>query len=630
MYLAIVLLATLRVVSAATHVYNWTTGWGYYDVDGVKSRPVITCNGEFPWPDLRVVKGDRLIINLTNGFNNSNTSMHFHGLFQTGSNQMDGVPFLTQCPISPGDTMVYNFTVDDNVGTYWYHSHTEGQYEDGMRAMLVIDDGEDNKNFPYEYDVDVPLSIGEWYDRTVDLLTKKFLNLNNPTGAEPIPQNLIINDTRNLTWEVQPDTTYLLRIANIGGFVSQYFWIEDHEMEVVEVDGVYVEKNVTDMLYITVAQRYSVLVHTKNDTSKNFAIMQKFDDTMLDVIPKDLELNATSFMVYNKSAPMPEQSYVDSIDDYLDDFYLVPLEKKELYPEADHTITVDVIMDNLRNGVNYAFFNNITYTAPKVPTLMTVLSSGDDALNPFIYGTNTNTFVLKKGEIVDLVVNNLDTGKHPFHLHGHVFQLIYRDRGYDDAIGETPHPFDDSNHSAYPEVPVMRDTVYLNPQSSIVLRFKADNPGVWFFHCHIEWHLLQGLAIVLVEDPISIQETQSQHITPNGLSVCGNTNVKTEGNAAGNTDDLFNLMGQNIQQKRIPGGFTGKGIVAMTFSCLAGILGILMITIYGFSEIPDAELKVMNALRLSPEEVLEKTSTSSITEEDSESAAPRKKRFGFF
>lgn len=624
----------ITAVYGATHTFHWTTGWGNRNVDGIKERPVITCNGEYPWPDVRVAKGDRIEVYLTNGFNNTNTSLHFHGMFQRGTNQMDGVPYLTQCPIGPGDTMLYNFTVDENVGTYWYHSHTDGQYEDGMRGLFVIEDGENNKNFPYEYDEDVMLSIGEWYDTTVDVLTRKFLNLNNPTGAEPIPQNLILNNTMNLTWEVQPDTTYLLRIVNVGGFVSQYFWIEDHEMEVVEVDGVYVEKNTTNMLYITVAQRYAVLVHTKNDTSKNFAIMQKFDDTMLDVIPKDLQLNATSYLVYDKSKPMPEQNYVDSIDDYLDDFYLVPMDKEELYPEADHVITIDVIMDNLINGVNYAFFNNITYTTPKVPTLLTVLSAGQDALNPFIYGTNTNTFVLKKGEVVDLIVNNQDTGKHPFHLHGHVFQTILRDREFDDAKGENPHSFNDSDHAAYPSIPMKRDTVYLNPQSNMVLRFKADNPGVWFFHCHIEWHLLQGLAVVMVEDPISIQNTASQHLTANGLQVCGNVKVPTQGNAAANDSDFFNLEGQNVQHKSIPTGFTKKGIIAMTFSCLAGVLGITMIAIYGFSEIPEPEIKVMRNLHLNPEDVLEKTSSSSVISASNSSSLEdsrnQKKKFIFF
>ena len=71
-------------------------------------------------------------------------------------------------------------------------------------------------------------------------------------------------------------------------------------------------------------------------------------------------------------------------------------------------------------------FNNISYKAPKVPTLLTVLSAGEAATNELIYGTNTNSFVLQGGDIVDIVLNNFDTGKHPFHLHGHVFQLIER------------------------------------------------------------------------------------------------------------------------------------------------------------------------------------------------------------
>lgn len=562
------------------------------------SRPVMTCNDQFPWPDITIDKGDRVQLYLTNGMNNTNTSLHFHGIFQNGSNSMDGVPFLTQCPIAPGNTMLYNFTVDDNVGTYWYHSHTDGQYEDGMKGLFIINDRE---NFPYDYDEELSLSVSEWYHDLVTDLTKSFLSVYNPTGAEPIPQNLIINNTMNLTWEVQPDTTYLLRIVNVGGFVSQYFWIEDHNMTVVEIDGITTEKNVTDMIYITVAQRYTVLVHTKNDTDQNFAIMQKFDDTMLDVIPKDLQLNATSYMVYNKSAPMPSQNYVDSLDNFLDDFYLQPYEKQAILGEPDHVITVDVVMDNLKNGVNYAFFNNITYTAPKVPTLMTVLSSGDQANNSEIYGTNTHTFILEKDEIVELVLNNQDTGTHPFHLHGHVFQTIQRDRTYDDALGEVPHSFDADDHPAFPEYPMRRDTLYVRPQSNFVVRFKADNPGVWFFHCHIEWHLLQGLGLVLVEDPFGIQETQSQQISANHLEVCKSCSVSTEGNAAANTEDLTDLTGQNVQHGTIPSGFTKKGIIAMTFSCFAGILGIITIAIYGMMDMEDATEKVIRDLRVDPE-----------------------------
>ncbi|GCF01007.1 ferroxidase fet3 [Zygosaccharomyces mellis] len=595
-------LVLLQHALCATHVYNWTTGWGYANPDGIKRREVITCNGEFPWPSVRVTKGDRVIINLTNGFNNSNTTLHVHGMFQNGSNQMDGPPMLTQCPIAPNDTFTYNFTVSDNAGAYWYHSHTDGQYEDGMRGLFIIDDGENNKNFPYDYDEEVLLEIGEWYDKTVAQLKPDFLSLDNPTGAEPIPQNLLINNTRNLTWNVEPNKTYLLRIVNTGGFVSQYFWLEDHEMEVVEVDGVVTEKNKTNMLYITVAQRYSVLVRTKNNKDRNYAIMQKYDDSMLDIVPKNLALNQTSYLTYDSSKPQPKQSYVNSMDDFLDDFYLVPYHKQKLLPEPDHRIELVVAMDNLISGKNYAFFNNITYTAPKVPTLMTVLSSGKYASNSYIYGTNTNTFVLKRNEIVEIVLNSHDTGTHPFHLHGHVFQTISRADAVDDS--DPPLEYNPKNHTSFPQYPMMRDTIYVRPQSNFVIRFRADNPGVWFFHCHIEWHLMQGLAIVLVEDPEGIQSNPSQQLTDSHKRVCKNVGMSTEGNAAGTTD-WFNLALQNKQEKSIPSGFTTKGYVAFVFSCVAGVLGLITITIYGLMDLQNVEEKVIEDLDIAPGTLLE-------------------------
>ncbi|SCU96426.1 LANO_0E13476g1_1 [Lachancea nothofagi CBS 11611] len=612
-WLVLTIAVAAQSVLAETRVYNWTTGWGTYNVDGGMERPVITCNGEYPWPDVRVKKGDRLEVYLNNGFDDRNTSLHFHGLFQNGTNQMDGPPMVVQCPLGPGDTFLYNFTVDDNVGTYWYHSHSKGQYQDGMRAAFVIEDDD----IPYDYDEDVVLQIGEWYHEVADELNEAFMSLYNPTGAEPIPQNLIMNSTRNMTWEVKPDTTYLLRIANTGGFVSQYIWIEDHEMEVVEVDGIYTEKNTTNMLYITTAQRYAVLIHTKNDTSKNFAIMQKFDDTMLDLIPDDLQLNTTNYMVYNSSAPLPEQNVVDELD-FLDDFYLVPYSKQELLGDPDYQIVINVTMDNLASGINYAFFNNLTYTEPKVPALLTALSAGEDAVNAEVYGSNTHTYVLGKDEIIEIVLNNLDTGTHPFHLHGHAFQTLVRDIGYDDALGEVPHPYDDNDHPDFPEYPMIRDTLYVRPQSNFVIRFKADNPGVWMFHCHIEWHLTQGLALILVEDPLSIQESQSQQLTDNHKNVCKGVGISTEGNAAGNSTDYLNLFGENVQEKFIATGFTAKGIVAFVFSCIAAVLGLISIAVYGLMDLSNIEEKVMDELDLDISEVEAVNSSSDLTSEPKE------------
>lgn len=581
----------VSLVNAKTHTWYYKTGWVKANPDGVQERDVIGWNDTWPLPTLRVGKGDRINLYLTNGFDDKNTSVHFHGMFQNGSSQMDGPEMVTQCPIPPGETMLYNFTVGDQVGTFWYHSHTKGQLGDGMRAPFIIEDDE----YPFDFDEEVVLSIGDWYHDTSDDLIEDFMSRFNPTGAEPIPANLLFNDTRNNSWAVQPNTTYFLRIVNLGGFVTQYLWMEDHEFEVVEVDGIYVEKNTTDMLYITVAQRYGVLVKTKETADKNYAFMSKFDDSMLDVIPDELQLNSTNYIIYDEDKDKPKQYTVDSVDDFLDDFYLTPLNKEKLLDDADMTITIDTIMDNLGNGVNYAFFNNITYTAPKVPTLMTALGAGEYATNELVYGTNTHSYVLQKDDVVDIVLNNQDTGRHPFHLHGHVFQLIARGAARDDD--ELPITYAEEEDSVeFPEYPMIRDTVYVEPQSYMVIRFKADNPGVWFFHCHIEWHLIQGLALVLIEAPEAIQSDPTQALTDDVKKHCEMNNINYEANAANNSKKYLDLTGQNVQVANLPAGFTARGIVALVFSCIAGALGIAAIAFYGMSEIPDVEERVVRDL----------------------------------
>ncbi|KAK6875915.1 Iron transport multicopper oxidase FET3 [Candida tropicalis] len=590
MKLLLPLACLISFVAAETHTWWYQTGWVDANPDGTYERKMIGWNGTWPLPTLRVKKGDRIQLYLINGFDDRNTTLHFHGLFQHGTNQMDGPEMITQCPIPPGETFLYNFTIDDQVGTYWYHSHTSGQYGDGMRGVFIIEDDD----FPYDYDEEVVLSLSEHYHETSDELMPGFMSRFNPTGAEPIPQNFLFNESRNVTWKVEPNKTYLLRIANVGRFVTQYLWMEDHEFTVVEVDGVYVQPNTTNMLYITIAQRYGVLITTKNSTDKNYAFMNKVDDTMLDVVPGDLQLNGTNYIVYNEDADMPDEYFVDSIDDYLDDFYLRPLSNTTLFDDADYTITVDVQMDNLGDGINYAFFNNISFTTPKVPPLLTVLSSGNESSNELIYGTNTNSFVLQGGETVDIVLNNLDTGHHPFHLHGHVFQLIERGASRDDD--QDPVAFNASDHAEWPEYPMMRDTVYVNPQSYFVIRFKADNPGVWYFHCHIEWHLDQGLAIVLIEDPEGIQNNSSQQLTDNHKEICEKVGVPWKGNAAANSENFLDLTGQNLQHKRLPTGFTAKGIVALVFSCIAALLGLAAISYYGMTDIKNVEQRVARDL----------------------------------
>lgn len=117
-----------------------------------------------------------------------------------------------------------------------------------------------------------------------------------------------------------------------------------------------------------------------------------------------------------------------------------------------------------------AFFNGVTYITPLVPTLYSALTTGTDATDVKVYGDYTNSHVLKKGDVVEIILNNNDPGKHPFHLHGHDFQVAYRapsGSGFYNA----------SHHGAFAKVPIRRDTLMVNPNGNFVIRFIADNPG---------------------------------------------------------------------------------------------------------------------------------------------------------
>lgn len=163
----------------------------------------------------------------------------------------------------------------NQTGSYWYHSHTRGQYPEGFRQALIISDPEN----PYlgQYDEERVITLSDWYhDQFRDLL-KGFINYKNPTGAEPVPDAALINDTSTFTMDVEAGKTYLLHFINVGAFASQYVWFEGHTMKIVEVDGVWTEAAEADMIYISAAQRYSVLVTMKNETTANYPLVASMD-----------------------------------------------------------------------------------------------------------------------------------------------------------------------------------------------------------------------------------------------------------------------------------------------------------------------------------------------------------------
>lgn len=105
------LAVSMSLAAAATINHDFNVTWVRANPDNAFERPVIGINGQWPIPTIECNVGDRIVINLNNQLGNQSTSLHFHGLYQNGTNQMDGPSGVTQCGVPPGSSITYNFTV---------------------------------------------------------------------------------------------------------------------------------------------------------------------------------------------------------------------------------------------------------------------------------------------------------------------------------------------------------------------------------------------------------------------------------------------------------------------------------------------------------------------------------------
>ena len=88
-----------------------------------ETSKIITVNGQFPGPTIEVHNGDTLAIRAVN-MAQYNVTLHWHGLRQLRNGWADGPEFVTQCPIKPGGSYKYRFTIEGQEGTLWWHAHS--------------------------------------------------------------------------------------------------------------------------------------------------------------------------------------------------------------------------------------------------------------------------------------------------------------------------------------------------------------------------------------------------------------------------------------------------------------------------------------------------------------------------
>jgi FtsP/CotA-like multicopper oxidase with cupredoxin domain len=118
-------------IEKGVKVYDLTAEEIQWEVEPGRKAKAWAYNQQVPGPQIRVREGDRVRVNLTNKLPES-TVIHFHGLELP--NDQDGVPFITQPPVKPGESYTYEFTVP-NAGSHMYHSHHNAAFQVGMGLL---------------------------------------------------------------------------------------------------------------------------------------------------------------------------------------------------------------------------------------------------------------------------------------------------------------------------------------------------------------------------------------------------------------------------------------------------------------------------------------------------------------
>jgi FtsP/CotA-like multicopper oxidase with cupredoxin domain len=232
-------------------------------------------------------RGDTLLVNVTNHLSNA-TSMHWHGMFQNGTNWMDGITGVTQCPIPPGKSFLYNFTVQNQFGTYWYHAHYQNQYIDGINGPLIIHAPEEAQTRQL-YDFDQVIMLQDWYHDLSGAYLASYLAPDNE-NAEPVPDNGLVQGTnyfncssldpsdgyqctQNSTMAVfafEQGKRYRLRFINTGAFTPFTMSIDNHTLQVIEADGTLTIPVPIHRVEVATAERYSVVLTMNRSASTNY------------------------------------------------------------------------------------------------------------------------------------------------------------------------------------------------------------------------------------------------------------------------------------------------------------------------------------------------------------------------
>ncbi|MBK9761945.1 MAG: multicopper oxidase domain-containing protein [Flavobacteriales bacterium] len=512
-----------------------------------KDRKAFAVNGQIPMPTLEFVEGDTALIYVHNRMAKDETSLHWHGLILP--NEFDGVPYLTTAPIKAGETQVYKFPLVQ-YGTYWYHSHTELQEQNGMYGALII-----HKRFAQPMP-EYALVLSEWTDMKPDEVHRRLHNANDWFA---IQKNKLRPGTTQSYWDAIKEGKVGTKLGNewkrmnamdvsdvyydhflingvpvdeapqfkagdrvrlriVNGGASTYFWLSyaGGKMTVIASDGVDVEPVEVDRFIIGIAETYDVIVTIPADSTA-FEFLATSEDRTRSAsvwLGNGIKQLAMPLGALKYFAGMKMMNGMMKMDGNLDDMGMnMSLQQMDMnvvmYPEITgpkgkkskkEKMMMDDRsehegMDNSAGGGGGMYNSNamsnivtLNYAMLRSPT-STALPPGPVTELRFELTGNMNRYLWA---IDNKTIS--ETDKIMIRKGENVRIILYNNSMMRHPMHLHGHFFRVLNGQG--DHAPLKNVLDIMPMETDTIEFLGTEEGDWFFHCHILYHMMSGMGRV--------------------------------------------------------------------------------------------------------------------------------------
>ncbi|TYH19236.1 hypothetical protein ES288_A05G336900v1 [Gossypium darwinii] len=507
----------------------------------------ITVNGMFPGPTLEVRNGDSLEVKVVNKAR-YNVTIHWYFNYCTFNNTLYSGSYT------------YRFTIQGQEGTLWWHAHSSWLRATVYGALIIRPRLGESYPFP-KPNLETPIVLGQWWDANpIDVVreatrTGAAPNVSDAYTINAQPGDLYKCSSKDTTIiPIDAGETNLLRVINAALNQPLFFAVANHKLTVVGVDATYIKPFTTSVLMLGAGQTTAVLIKADQRPVRYYMAARAYQSAQN--VPFD-NTTTTAILEYKSSkkgnAPKP---IMPSLPAYNDTNTVTAFSRSFRSPrkvqvptEINESLffTIGLGLNNCPpnfrrsrcqgpNGTRLAAsMNNVSFMLPRsisllqahqqgIPGVFTTDFPGTPPVKFDYTGnvsrtlfqpiTGTKLYKLKFGSRVQVVLQGtsiIAPENHPIHLHGYDFYIIA------DGFGNFNPKRDTSKFNLVD--PPLRNTVAVPANGWAVIRFVADNPGVWLMHCHLDVHITWGLAMAfLVENGFG--ELQSLPAPPSDLPLC--------------------------------------------------------------------------------------------------------------